>query len=184
MIEKIKGPTRRQAITGAVMMSACMAMGPAMICAEAEEISRTAESIHQETLYKASRKRLFEALTDTSQFDKIVHIGSGMNTTSLGNEPTSISRQAGGSFTLFGGHIVGLQIELVPDERIVQAWRVVDWSPGIYSIAKFELVEKGSGTRIIFDHTGFPQGLGEHLAAGWKSHYWDPLEKFLAGTPD
>jgi activator of HSP90 ATPase len=182
MTDKINGPTRRQAIAGAVMISASMAMRPAQLCAETEEISHTAESIHQETQYKASPKRVFDALTDTSQFDKIIHIASGMNTMSLGNEPTAISRELGGPFTLFGGHIIGRQIELVPNERIVQAWRVVDWAPGIYSVAKFELQDQGSGTKIVFDHTGFPQGKGEHLAAGWKSHYWDPLEKFLAET--
>jgi uncharacterized protein YndB with AHSA1/START domain len=182
MTNKINGPTRRQAIAGAAMIAASMAMEPVQVFAEAEEISHTAESIHQETLYKASRKRVFDALTYTSQFDKIIHIASGMDTTSLGNEPTAISREVGGKFIIFGGHIIGQQIELVPNERIVQAWRVVDWGPGIYSIAKFELVEQGTGTKVIFDHTGFPQGKGEHLAAGWKSHYWEPLEKFLAGT--
>jgi activator of HSP90 ATPase len=182
MNDKISGTTRRQAIVGAVMMIASMAMRPEEACAETQEISHTAESIYQETLYKASRKRVFDALTDTSQFDKMMRIGSGVNTMSLGNEPTLISREVGGPFTVFGGHIIGRQIELVPNERIVQAWRVVDWASGIYSIAKFELVEQGSWTKIVFDHTGFPKGKGEHLAAGWKSHYWEPLEKFLAGT--
>jgi len=181
MFKTIGGPSRRQAIAGAVMISAGMAMRPARLCAETGEISQTAESIHQETLYKASRKSVFDALTDTSRFDRIIHIASGADISSLGNKPTAISREAGGPFTIFGGHIIGRQIELLPNQRIVQAWRVVDWAPGIYSIAKFELVEQGSGTKIVFDHTGFPKGLGEHLAAGWKSHYWDPLEKYFAG---
>ena len=62
----------------------------------------------------------------------------------------------------------------------MQAWRVVDWDPGVYSIAKFKLIEQGAGTKLVFDHTGFPKGQAEHLAEGWKSHYWDSLEKFLA----
>jgi len=95
-------------------------------------------------------------------------------------KPTEISREVGGAFALFGGYITGRHIELVPNERIVQAWRVGSWDPGVYSIAKFVLAEQGSGTKIVFDHTGFPRGLGEHLAAGWKAHYWEPLEKFLA----
>ncbi|HEY2860531.1 MAG TPA: SRPBCC domain-containing protein [Terracidiphilus sp.] len=171
--------TRRQAIAGAVLIAAGAAMRPAQAWAEAEEISHTSEAIHQEASCKASRKRVFDALTDTRQFDKITQIAMG--TTSLGNQPTAISGELGGVFTLFGGHIIGRQIELVQDERIVQCWRVVDWPAGIHSIAKFELVEEGSGTKIVFDHTGFPQGLGRHLADGWKSHYWVPLEKYLAG---
>jgi activator of HSP90 ATPase len=97
-----------------------------------------------------------------------------------GKRPTEISRQVGGAFTLFGGHIVGRHIELVPHKLIVQAWRVVDWNPGVYSIVKFELTEQDPGTRIIFDHTGFPEGKAQHLAEGWTANYWEPLRKYLA----
>jgi activator of HSP90 ATPase len=97
----------------------------------------------------------------------------------LGTKSTEISREVGGAFSIFRGHILGRHIELVPNQRIVQAWRVADWNPGVYSIAKFELVEQGSGTKIVFDHTGFPVRQAEHLAEGWKGNYWEPLEKFL-----
>ena len=80
---------------------------------------------------------------------------------------------------MFDGHIVGRILELVPGQRIVEAWRVVDWPAGAWSIARFELKAKGSGTHLIFDHTGFPDGLKEHLATGWQQHYWDALAKFL-----
>jgi hypothetical protein len=56
---------------------------------------------------------------------------------------------------------------------------VGNWDPGVYSIAKFELTEHRAGTKIVFDHTGFPKGDGEHLASGWKAHYWEPLQAFL-----
>ena len=48
------------------------------------------------------------------------------------------------------------------------------------SIARFELVEQGTETKIIFDHAGFPRGKAEHLAEGWKINYWEPLGKFLS----
>jgi activator of HSP90 ATPase len=103
-----------------------------------------------------------------------------MQSMHLADKPAEISPEVGGAFTLFGGHITGRHVELLPNERIVQAWRAGNWSPGVYSIARFELVEQGSGTRIIFDHTGFPNGEAESLASGWKAHYWEPLEKLLA----
>jgi activator of HSP90 ATPase len=172
------GLTRRQVIAGIAMAFGGLALSTNEARAEAEEeISHTAESIHQEASFEASRKRVYEALTDTKQFDKVIKLGGASS--ALGSEPTRISSEAGGVFILFGGHIIGRQIELVPNERIVQAWRVIDWEPGVYSIAKFELREQGSGTKIVFDHRGFPKGLGEHLAAGWRSHYWEPLETFL-----
>ena len=89
------------------------------------------------------------------------------------------AREAGGAFTLFGGYIVGRHIELVPNRRIVQAWHEESWPEGVYSIVRFELTEQGKGTKLVFDHTGFPAGAGEHLAAGWKLNYWEPIGKFL-----
>lgn len=146
-----------------------------------EEISHSCETIHQTVAFKASRKRVYEALTDEKQFDKVVKLSMAVKQAgeALGNKPTQIAREAGGVFTLFGGHIVGRHLELVPGERIVQAWRVVDWEPGVYSIARFQLVDEGSGTKLTFDHTGFPNGRGAHLAAGWKGNYWEPLAKVL-----
>ena|ERR1700758_5147374 len=129
---------------------------------------------------RSCRRWVYEALTDTAQFDKVIEISGAKKVKALGTEPTAISTDAGGTFVLFGGHIVGRQIDLVPGQRIVQAWRVVDWEPGVYSIARFELKDQEDGTRIVFDHTGFPKGLGSPLAEGWRLHYWEPLEKFLA----
>ena len=81
---------------------------------------------------------------------------------------------------MFGGLIVGRNIELVPAQRIVQAWRPTHWDPGVYSLVKFELKPRASETTIVLDHTGFPEGDYDGLNSGWKSHYWDPLMKFLA----
>jgi len=174
-------PSRRQAITSAIIAAGGLAFSPLQVCGRPEdEVSHSAEAIHQEPVFKASRKRVYEALTETQQFDKVERLSADMQDgKALGAKPTEISRQVGGTFTIFGGHIVGRHLELVPNERIVQAWRVVDWEPGWYSIARFELVEQGSGTKIVFDHTGFPKGLGQHLADGWKAHYWDTLQKYL-----
>jgi activator of HSP90 ATPase len=177
----VSPPTRRQLIGGVAVAFGGLALGSTEVWARiVEEISRAEESIHQEPVFKSSRKRVYEALTDTKQFNKVTELSGAMQSgMPLGTAPTEISREVGGAFSLFGGYIVGRHIELVPNERIVQAWRVANWDPGMYSIAKFQLTEQGSGTKIVFDHTGFPKGDGEHLAAGWKANYWEPLEKFL-----
>jgi activator of HSP90 ATPase len=133
------------------------------------DISHDAESIHQEIVLKASRKRVYEALLDPNQFRKVT-----------GGEPTEISSEVGGAFSCFGDKIAGRHIELVPNDRIVQAWRSNGWEPGVYSIAKFQFKDSGSDTKIIFDHTGFPKGKAEHLATGWKANYWDALERYFA----
>ncbi len=151
------------------------AASPASATAASDEISHSAEAIHQEVVFKASRKRVYEALTDAKQFTQVTELSPVKNA-----PPAEISPNVGGTFSCFGGVIVGRQVELVPNERIVQAWRVSYWNPGIYSIAKFELKEEAGGTKIVFDHSGFPIGKAESLLSGWNEHYWDPLQKYLA----
>jgi activator of HSP90 ATPase len=175
--------TRRQMIAAVGVTCGGLALGlaGARAATDGNEISHTAESIHQENLFKISRDRVYEALTDTKKFNEVTKIGAGReHGFSLEKVPTEIGREVGGAFTLFGGIVLGRQVELVPNTRIVQAWRVAHWDPGLYSIAKFEFVEQGNGTKIVFDHAGFPKGEAEHLAQGWKAHYWEPLAKFLA----
>ena len=175
------GHTRRHVMVGVAIAFGGIALGSTEAWAGTEEeISRTAESIHQEPILKASRKRIYEALTDAKQFDKVIQLSGVMQSMHLPDKPAEISREGGGAFTLFGGYITGRHVELVPNERLVQAWRTGSWPKGVYSIARFELVEQGSGTKIVFDHTGFPKGEAEVLASGWKAHYWEPLAKLLA----
>jgi activator of HSP90 ATPase len=155
-------------------------LSPKLFADSADGISRTAESIHQETLFKAPPNRIYEILTDAAQFQKVELLSAAMKDLDLKSHPAVISREAGGAFSLFGDYVTGRQIELVPNQRIVQAWRPASWRPGIFSIAHFELQPEGSNTKLIFDHTGFPTGQAEHLAAGWHGNYWDPLKQFLA----
>ena len=124
-------------------------------------------TIHQEIDFNTSPQLLYEALLDANQF------------TAFSGRPAEINREVGGAFSLFGGHIIGRNVELLPNHRIVQAWRVVTWTEGVYSIAKFELKPHGSGTRLVFDHIGFPEGLHDHLAEGWESNYWMLLKKYF-----
>jgi len=122
-------------------------------------------TIHQDLEFSASPQQLYEALLDSRQFSE------------FSGRAAEINREAGGAFSLFKGHIIGRNLELVPNERIVQAWRVVTWPEGAYSIVRFELKPQRSGTRLVLDHIGFPEGLHDHLAAGWEENYWSLLKK-------
>ena len=124
--------------------------------------------IHQEVVLPASPERVYAALTTSAQF-----------TEATGGRAAEISAIDGGAFTLFGGAIHGRTIELVPNERIVQAWRVKMWDPGVYSFVRFTLTPEGAGTKVVLDHTSFPEGQQDHLAAGWHANYWEPLTKYL-----
>ena len=127
----------------------------------------TRTSLHQEIALKTSPAHIYAVLLDSKQFAAFSH------------NPADIQADAGGAFSMFGARILGRNVELVPNLRIVQAWRSAGWPPGVYSIVRFEFKEQGTQTRVILDHTGFPQGDFDNLSSGWKSHYWDPLQLFF-----
>jgi uncharacterized protein YndB with AHSA1/START domain len=189
MMSDEKGPlalsnwgTRRQMLTSATGVFGFLILGAADAWPRtADDISSACEVIHQEVVFKVSRQRVYEALTDAKQFNKVVMLSAAMQSgMAPAGKPVEVSPEAGGAFSVFGGYITGRHIELVPNQRIVQAWRAASWGPGQYSIARFELGEQGSGTKLVFDHTGFPLGQAQHLAEGWRVNYWEPLEKYFA----
>jgi len=179
-----EGMSRRYVLSGAAMTIGAIGLGSVPSWSASVDdggISRNAEAIHQEPMIKTNRTRVYDALTDAAQFHKVTLLGVAMRSGMAKDvKPTEISREVGGAFQLFGGFIVGRQIELVADTRIVQAWREVSWDPGVYSLVRFELSDSGAGTIMRFDDTGFPKGAADHLAIGWKGNYWEPLEKFLS----
>jgi activator of HSP90 ATPase len=169
--------TRRQMIAGiAITLGGLIArrvvwgqtQAPGMREKPSSAASQTRTSLHQEIDIKASPQRIYETLLDAKQF------------AAFSGTPAEIDAKEGGAFTMFGGQIAGRNVELVPNQRIVQAWRPTHWDPGIYSIARFELKPQGAKTQVILDHTGFPAGDFDHLDWGWHAHYWEPLKKFLA----
>lgn len=170
-----KGVNRRQAIAGIVIALGGLAAGTRALGdtpeatpeAPATKENQARTSIHQEVPFTASPQRIYEALLDSKQF------------TNFTGRQAEIDPKEGGAFSLFGGLISGRNIELVPNQRIVQAWRPSSWDQGIYSIVRFELTPQGTGTVIVFNHTGFPEGKYDGLLSGWNGHYWGPLAKFL-----
>jgi uncharacterized protein YndB with AHSA1/START domain len=129
--------------------------------------------IHKEVDLKTSPQRVYEALLDAKQFSAF-----------SGGAGAEIQREAGGAFSCFGGVITGRNIELVPNRRIVQAWRVKMWPEGLYSLVTFVMQAEGSGTRLTMDHVGFPEDMRAHLNGegpdgGWNRQYLEPLQKYL-----
>jgi uncharacterized protein YndB with AHSA1/START domain len=133
--------------------------------------SRTG-AIHQEIVLPVPPSRVYEALLDSTQFGAV----TGMR--------AEIDRTTGGAFRTFNGMIEGRNVELVPDQRIVQAWRPHDWPAGVFSIVRFVLTPEGTGTRLVLTHSNFEEGEPRaSLVKGWTEHYMEPLKKYFATAP-
>jgi len=163
--------TRREAI--ALVTTALGAVSlPAGAQQETEEKPASGEnkmrtSLHQEISLKAAPQRIFDILLDAKQFAAFTGL------------PAEIDPKPGGTFKTFGGLIEGRNLELIPGQRVVQAWRPASWEAGFYSVIHFELKAREGGTLLTLDHTGFPEGDYDHLLFGWNTRYWGPLKKYL-----
>jgi activator of HSP90 ATPase len=120
-------------------------------------------SIQQQAMIPASPAQVYAVLADADALSAL----SGM-----GGVP---GRSAGEAFSAFDGHVTGRQIELVPGERIVQAWRFPAWAPGKYSVVCFTLTAEADGTRLVIDQHGEPEDWHDHIDTNWPTFYLTPL---------
>jgi activator of HSP90 ATPase len=128
------------------------------------------KNIQQSVSFKAAPHRVYELLMDSRKHARIT------------GAPARISRKPGGRFTAFDSYISGVNIELVPDKRIVQAWRGSDWPEGHYSLVFFSLSKVRGGTRLNFIQIGVPEKECKDISAGWREFYWGPIKKMLESS--
>lgn len=92
----------------------------------------------------------------------------------------NISREVGGEFSVWGGYATGKNVELIPDEKIVQTWRASDWPESEMSKVTFELRDKDGRCELNFSQSGVPRDFVEDIRQGWKDNYWDLMQKYLS----
>jgi activator of HSP90 ATPase len=165
--------TRRQMIVAGVLAAGGWAAGRARAqsAAPASPPDPARTSLHYEARFGVSPQRIYSLLLDSAEF------------AAMTKRPATIDPAVGGAFSMFGGVIVGRNVELLPGKRIVQAWRPTHWEPGFYSMVRFELDGAESRAELLLDHWGFPAGDADSLDSGWQSHYLVPMSAYLGGPP-
>ena len=125
--------------------------------------------IEQEIVIKTTPHEIYEAFMDSKIHSKFTE------------GKVKISREIGGSFSVFEGDLTGKNVELIPDKKIVQTWRSEgeNWPKGYYSTITINLEPVDSGTLIKFTHVDIPEGAYESVKEGWDSYYWEPLKELL-----
>jgi len=125
------------------------------------------KTIRQSVTFKASPHDVYEAIMDSKRHSEFT------------GAKVSISRKIGGKFSVYGGDIEGVNLELVPDQKIVQSWRYGDWPMGHYSKATFSLKKTPTGTRLTFTQTEVPGQFYNDISQGWRDYYWGPMKEML-----
>jgi uncharacterized protein YndB with AHSA1/START domain len=95
-----------------------------------------------------------------------------------------LSDKVGGKFSTDFGQVTGVNVDLVPGRRLVQAWRRNDFPEGVYSMAAITLAPTPSGgTQLVLTHRGVPKPLLDQIEDYWRHVYWAPMkERANSGT--
>ena len=125
------------------------------------------KTIRQSVTFKTSPHVVYEMLMDSRKHAKFT------------GEKARISRKIGEKFTAYAGYINGVNLDLVPNKKIVQSWRGSDWPEGHYSKVTFSLQRAKNGTRLTFRQSGVPEEHYKGINQGWRDHYWKPMREML-----
>jgi len=125
------------------------------------------KTIRQSITFKASPHEVYEALMDSRRHAKFT------------GEKARISRKVGGKFMAYGGYIEGVNLNLLPDRKIIQSWRGSDWPEGHYSKATFSLKKVKKNTRLTFTQVGVPDQYYQDIRQGWRDYYWKPMKEMV-----
>lgn len=90
--------------------------------------------------------------------------------------PAEMSTEVGSEFSLFGGEIVGKNLEFKMNCMIKQHW-YFEGEP-LDSIVTISLKPEKDNTVIELVHENIPDEVYEEMLEGWKKIYFGSLKKF------
>lgn len=134
--------------------------------------SGSAGSVEYKTLaltdtFKCRAMDLFQAMLDESRVKAYTQ------------SDCKIDSKVGGQFSLFSGNITGTFKELIPGERIEQAWRMKHWPDNVYSHVSLKIEQLDDECKITLAQDGIPAPDYESVKTGWRSHQWERMKAIL-----
>lgn len=84
-----------------------------------------------------------------------------------------------GDFSLYSGFVNGQFVELVPNKKIVQKWRLKTWPESHYSEVTIEFEAKGDSTMLNLTQKHVPEKEYDSTQDGWNRHYWARIKQIF-----
>lgn len=127
------------------------------------------KTIKQRVKFNAPPAAVYELLADSKKCSAVT------------GKKVAISREVGGTFSVSGNEVSGINVDLVPGQRIVQAWRHRRFPEGIFSMAAVTLTPTADGgTELVLTHRGVPKELIPETELAWREQYWSKIKAYLA----
>lgn len=130
------------------------------------------KTIKQRVKFKAPPAAVYELLADSRKH------------TAVTGRKAVISSRIGGPFSTNGNEVTGINVDLVPAQRIVQAWRHRRFPEGIFSMAAITLTPTpDGGTQLVLTHRGVPKDLIPETEQAWRDQYWSRIRAYFDREP-
>ncbi len=127
------------------------------------------KTIKQRVKFNAPPATVYDLLADSKKHSAMT------------GRKATISRKIGGTFSVSGNEGSGINVDLVPGQRIVQAWRHRRFPEGIFSMAAVTLTSTtDGGTELVLTHRGVPKNLIPETELAWREQYWARIKAYLA----
>ena len=126
------------------------------------------KTIKQRVKFKADPATVYDLLAQSRKHSAII------------GRPAIISRKIGGAFSIGESDVTGINVDLVPGRRIVQAWCHRRFPEGVFSMAAITLKETpDGGTELVLIHRGVPKDLIPETEQAWRDQYWQGMKAYL-----
>ncbi|KAJ3230476.1 hypothetical protein HDU81_004465 [Chytriomyces hyalinus] len=90
--------------------------------------------------------------------------------------PAQIKPEVGAEVSLFGGNVTGKILELVPNKKIVQTWRLKSWPSNHHSKVTITLEEQRESVTLRLTQTEVPVGEKDLTQKNWTGYYFNGIK--------
>lgn len=122
--------------------------------------------IHKTYEINASAEEVFEALLNP----ELIQTWSG--------DEVQMNAKVGGAFSLWGGQLFGLNLEIVKNKKLVQEWSYDQMVEA--SKVTFTVTTKGKRTILDLVHEDVPEKSFNSLSEGWDMYYLGAIQDMFA----
>ena len=113
----------------------------------------------------ASAEEVFEALVN----EDIIQNWS--------RDEAKMSPDVGAKFSLWGGQMYGVNLEVVKNKKLVQEWCYDQWET--VSRVTFLLMDKGNTTLVELVHEDVPEQSVKNITDGWNLYYLGAIQEMF-----
>jgi len=94
-------------------------------------------------------------------------------------ETAIMTKEVGAEFSLWDGDIIGKNIELIENEKLVQEWYFDEDEERDASIVTIKIWKKNSSCSVELMHTNIPDEAYDNIVEGWNEAYLGAIKNLL-----